>query len=220
MLGQHYLEDVVAQFRALKRMADRALAQVSDEQFFAQLDPESNSLAMIVKHMAGNLVSRWTDFLTADGEKPDRQRDSEFLIQPGDTRAALAARWETGWQRLFTALAPLTADDLLRTIRIRGEGHTVVQAINRQLAHYADHVGQIVFLAKHHAGAQWKTLSIPRGQSDKFNQAMQRSTGPAAGLPGKAAWSAPCATTTPRRNTDGREAHRGRAHSRQAREGS
>ncbi len=184
MLGQHYLEDVIAQFRALKRMADRALVQVDDQQYFAQLDAESNSLALIVKHVAGNLISRWTDFLTADGEKPDRKRDSEFLIEPGDTRAVLTARWETGWQRLFDALAPLSADDLLRTVRIRGEGHTVVQAVNRQLAHYADHVGQIVFLAKHCAGPNWKTLSIPRGQSEKFNQRMQQSTQPASGLPG------------------------------------
>jgi hypothetical protein len=174
MLGPHYLEDAVAQFRGLKRLADRALAQVNDEQFFAQLDPESNSLALIVKHVAGNLISRWTDFLTADGEKPDRRRDSEFLIEPGDTRAALMERWETGWQHLFDALAPLTADGLMRTVRIRGEAHTVVQAINRQLTHYADHVGQIVLLAKHYAGANWQTLSIPRGQSEKLNQEMQQ----------------------------------------------
>jgi hypothetical protein len=177
MLGEHYLEDAVAQFRGLKRLADRALWQVDDAQFFAQLDAESNSLALIVKHVAGNLISRWTDFLTADGEKPGRRRDSEFLIEPGDTRAALMERWETGWQRLFDALAPLTPDDLMRTVRIRGEEHTVVQAVNRQLTHYADHVGQIVFLAKHYAGANWKTLSIPRGQSEQFNARMDQKRG-------------------------------------------
>jgi hypothetical protein len=168
------LQDVIGQFRALKRLAERALAQVSDAQFFAQLDAESNSLALIVKHLAGNLRSRWTDFLTADGEKPDRRRDSEFLIEPGDTRAALMERWEAGWQRLFEALEPLGANDLMRTVRVRNEEHTVVQAINRQLAHYANHTGQIILLAKHYAGANWKTLSIPRGKSAEFNAKMEK----------------------------------------------
>jgi len=174
MNGQHYLEDAISMFRKMKQQAERALAQVSDEQFFAQLDAESNSLALIVKHIAGNARSRWTDFLTSDGEKPDRCRDSEFESEPGDTRASLMERWERGWQYLFDALQPLGAEDLMRTVRIRNEEHTVVQAINRQLAHYAAHVGQIVLLAKHYAGPRWQTLSIPRGKSEEFNQQMRR----------------------------------------------
>jgi hypothetical protein len=172
MSGDHYLQDVIAMFRKMKQQAERALAQVSDEQFFAQLDPEANSLALIVKHIAGNARSRWVDFLTSDGEKPDRRRDSEFEIEPGNTRAALMEHWERGWQYLFDALAPLGADGLMRTVRIRNEEHTVVQAINRQLAHYASHIGQIVLLAKHHAGPRWQTLSIPRGKSAEFNAKM------------------------------------------------
>ena len=164
-----YLEDVADQFRAYKRLADRALAQVRDEDLFVTLDPESNSLAVLIQHMAGNLISRWTDFLTTDGEKPDRNRDTEFERYEADTRDALMARWESGWGLLFAALEPLTDDDLQKTVSIRGEAHTVLQAINRQLTHYASHVGQIVFLAKHLAGPRWKTLSIPRGQSRQFD---------------------------------------------------
>lgn len=173
MHGQHYLEDAILLFRKMKQQAERALAQVNDEQFFAQLDAEANSLALIVKHIAGNAHSRWTDFLTSDGEKADRRRDSEFEIEPGNTRAALMERWERGWQYLFDALAPFGADDLMRTVRIRNEEHTVLQAINRQLAHYASHVGQIVLLAKHYAGPRWQTLSIPRGKSEEFNAKMR-----------------------------------------------
>lgn len=170
MTGEHYLDDVRTQFRKMKELAEKALAQVSDEAFFAQLDPESNSIALIVKHVAGNARSRWTDFLAADGEKPDRGRDSEFIVEPGDTRASLLERWEAAWQALFDALAPLTAADLERTVLIRGEAHTVMQAINRQMAHYAYHLGQIVYLARHYAGSRWQTLSIPRGKSEEFNR--------------------------------------------------
>ena len=167
------MEDALREFRRLKRQAEKALAQVSDDEFFRALDEESNSLAIIVKHLAGNLRSRWLDFLTADGEKPDRHRDSEFIIEPGDTRAALMERWERDWKYLFDALEPLGEDDLMRSVTIRGEPHTVVQAVNRQLSHYGAHVGQIVFLAKHLAGPNWKTLSVPRGQSEQFNQKMK-----------------------------------------------
>ncbi len=146
------------------------MAQVSDDGFFATLDPDANSIAVLVKHIAGNLRSRWTDFLTSDGEKPDRRRDSEFEIEPSDSRAALLERWEAGWRALFAAIEPLEPDDLLRTVTIRGEPHSVLQAISRQLTHYGEHVGQIVLLAKHEAGKGWRTLSIERGKSEEFNR--------------------------------------------------
>ena len=168
-LGSHYLADALNEFRKYKGFADKALAQVRDDDWFRRLDPESNSLALLLKHLSGNMRSRWTDFLTTDGEKPDRNRDSEFEELDGDTKEAILARWEAGWRLLFDALDPLTEDDLQRTVAIRGEPHTVLQAINRQLTHYASHVGQIVFLAKHLAGARWQTLSIPRGKSREFD---------------------------------------------------
>jgi hypothetical protein len=173
-----YLTDAVIQFRALKGAAEKALAQVDDSQFFTRLDAESNSLALIVKHVAGNLRSRWTDFLTADGEKPDRRRDAEFEDEEGDSREGLMRRWEAGWRTLFDALAPLTGEDLSRTVLIRGEAHTVMQAVNRQLTHYAGHVGQIVFLAKHLARDRWQTLSVPRRKSEDFNAQMRERQGP------------------------------------------
>ena len=142
-------------------MAERAIAQVTDEQLTRTLDPESNSIALIVKHLAGNMRSRWTDFLTTDGEKPDRDRDSEFEIPPSN-RAELMRIWEDGWQRVFAALEPLSDADLSRTVTIRGEPHAVIQAIHRQLAHYASHIGQIVLLAKHLQSDRWQTLSIPK----------------------------------------------------------
>ena len=146
------------------------MAQCPDEGLFVMLDAESNSIAIIVKHMAGNMRSRWKDFLTTDGEKPDRNRDTEFEAPP-KTRAELIAMWEGGWKYLFDALAPLSESDLTRTVTIRSEPHSVMQAINRQVAHYAHHVGQIVLLAKHFAtkaGKKWETLSVPRGQSKQF----------------------------------------------------
>ena len=184
MQGKHWLEDALREFRRLKRGAEKALAQVSDEEFFRALDSESNSLAIIVKHLAGNLRSRWMDFLSTDGEKPDRNRDSEFVIEAGDTRAALMERWERGWKYLFDALEPLGGDDLMRSVTIRGEPHTVVQAVNRQLTHYGAHVGQIVFLAKHLAGPRWQTLSVPRGQSEQFNQKMKEKAAQRQSSPG------------------------------------
>lgn len=163
-----FLEDALSLFRFSKSLADRAMAQVTDEQLYATLDPETNSIALIVKHMAGNMRSRWTDFLTTDGEKADRNRDSEF-VDPPSTRAELLRMWEDGWSRLFTAIEPLTDADLARTVTIRGEAHSVLQAINRQLGHMSYHTGQIVFLAKHLASDHWQSLSVPRGRSAEFN---------------------------------------------------
>ena len=168
-LAEHYIENATAEFRGLKRLADKAAAQVSDEEFFRAIDPESNSIALIMKHLAGNMRSRWTDFLTSDGEKPDRRRDSEFLIE-GEDRPAIEEKWEAGWQALFDALAQLEPEDLMRHVQIRREPHTVVEAVNRQLTHYGEHVGQIVVLAKHLKSADWKSLSIPRGMSEAFNR--------------------------------------------------
>jgi len=164
-----YLREAIRQFRGLKKLADKALAQTAPADFFKTLDEESNSIAVIVKHLAGNMRSRWSDFLTSDGEKEDRRRDSEFLLEPGDTRESLEQRWNDGWNLTFLAIEPLAAEDLRRTVTIRGEPHSVLRAINRQIAHYAYHVGQLVFLAKHFAGARWESLSIPRGKSEEFN---------------------------------------------------
>jgi uncharacterized damage-inducible protein DinB len=164
-----YLADSRELFRYYKKLAERAMDQLSDEQLFAVLDHEANSIAVIVKHMAGNMRSRWTDFLTTDGEKPDRDRDNEFVAPPA-TRKALMDQWEAGWARVFQALDPLTDADLSRTVTIRGEAHSVMQAINRQVAHYAHHVGQIVFLAKHLACDRWQSLSVPRNLSAEFNR--------------------------------------------------
>jgi hypothetical protein len=164
-----YIKDSIAVFRQYKKLAERAMEQVADEQLFVAIDAEANSIAIIVKHMVGNMRSRWTDFLTTDGEKPSRNRDSEFA-EPPATRAALLAEWEAGWSCVFAALEPLSDEDLGRTITIRGEAHSVMQAINRQLAHYPHHVGQIVLLAKHFAGDRWQSLSIPRNRSAEFNR--------------------------------------------------
>lgn len=169
-----FVLDIRIQARKLKELADKAIAQIRDEDLTVVLDPESNSIAMIVQHLAGNLRSRWTDFLTSDGEKPDRDRDAEFEAHGGTTRASLLAAWDEGWGRLFSTLDGLTAEDLGKTVTIRSEPHTAVQAINRGIAHAAYHVGQIVLLAKHFASADWKTLSIPRRQSQQFNEAMRR----------------------------------------------
>ena len=164
-----YLRDSIGVFRYYKTLAERAMARVSDEQLFIALDGESNSIAIVVKHMTGNMRSRWTDFLSTDGEKPDRNRDAEFHGPPA-TRAALMALWEEGWECLFHALSALTDNDLAHTVTIRGEGHSVMQAINRQLAHYPYHCGQIVLLAKHLNHDGWKSLTVPRGKSEEFNQ--------------------------------------------------
>jgi len=174
-LAAHYLQDAVRVLRAQKKLADGAAAQVSDEEFFRAIDAESNSIAVIMKHMAGNMRSRWTDFLTSDGEKPDRHRDSEFVAE-GEDRKALMERWEAGWRTVFETLESLKPEEIDRTVSIRGEPHTVVEAVNRQLSHYGQHTGQIVFLAKHLRSSDWKTLSIARGKSEDFNNGPERPT--------------------------------------------
>jgi Protein of unknown function (DUF1572) len=164
-----YLKDSLAILRYYKGLAERAMAQLADEQLVAVIDEESNSIAVVVKHMTGNMRSRFADFLTSDGEKPDRRRDLEFT-DPEQTREGLIAQWDTGWACVFAALEPLVEDDLARTVTIRGEAHSVMQAINRQVAHYSYHCGQIVFLAKHLQAGAWEPLSVPRGQSEEFNR--------------------------------------------------
>jgi len=164
-----YLQDSLALFRFQKKTGEGAMEQVSDEQLFQTLDEEMNSIAIIVKHMVGNMRSRWTDFLNSDGEKSDRNRDSEFVAPPA-TREDLMRLWNEGWAIVFNAIGPLTDSDLGRTVTIRGEPHSVMQAINRQLSHYAYHCGQIVFLAKHFKADQWKSLSVPRNRSAEFNR--------------------------------------------------
>jgi hypothetical protein len=168
-LAEDYLRDSVSSFRAYKKLADRAIEQVKDDELFVVLDAEANSIAVIMKHMAGNMISRWTDFLTSDGEKPDRNRDLEFVIDPQTSREDVLTYWARGWQTVFQAVEPLQPQDLGKMVYIRGQEHTVVQAINRQTAHYAYHIGQIVFLAKHFRSSEWKSLSIPRNQSAQFN---------------------------------------------------
>jgi hypothetical protein len=164
-----YLRDSLSLFHYYKKLTERAMEQVSDEQLFAVLDGEMNSIAIIVKHLAGNMRSRWTEFLTSDGEKNDRKRDTEFE-NPPSTRVALMKLWDEGWNCVFAALQPLSDSDVDRTVLIRGEPHSVMQAVNRQIAHYAYHCGQIVFLAKHLQSTKWKPLTVPRGKSEEFNQ--------------------------------------------------
>ena len=164
-----YLRDSISLFHYYKKLSERAMEQVTDEQLFAALDGEMNSIAIIVKHLTGNMRSRWTDFLTSDGEKSDRKRDTEFENPPA-TRDALMKLWEEGWNCGFAALAPLSDADVDRPVEIRGEPHSVMQAVNRQIAHYAYHCGQIVFLAKHLQSTKWKSLTVPRGKSEEFNQ--------------------------------------------------
>jgi hypothetical protein len=164
-----HLFDSLAVFRQYKKLAEAAMAQATDEQLYVTLDPEANSIALVVKHMTGNMRSRWTNFLTTDGEKPDRNRDSEF-VEPPPSREALMQLWENGWNCVFAALEPLTDADLGRTVTIRGEAHSVMQAINRQIAHYASHCGQIVLLAKHFQHEHWKSLSVPKNKSAEVNR--------------------------------------------------
>jgi len=166
---KNFHADAIASYRQCKKMVERAVEQISDEEFFTKIDAESNSIAIIVKHIAGNLHSRWRDFLTTDGEKADRNRDTEFEMI-ADTRESLMKFWEAGWQTLFDNVEPLTVDDFSRTVTIRGEPHTIVEALNRQLTHYAYHAGQIVLLARHFRSYEWKTLSVPKNKSAEFNQ--------------------------------------------------
>jgi uncharacterized damage-inducible protein DinB len=184
MKSESILDIAREELDKIKKLTEKALVQLSDEQLNQQIDPESNSVAVIVRHMAGNMRSRWTDFLTTDGEKPDRMRDQEFE-ETRPSRAALMAEWEDGWRRVFEALGPLTDADLGRVVMIRSEPHTVYKAISRQVAHYAGHAYQILFLAKHLKGAAWQTMSIPRGQSEEFNRRMlaqQRTSKPSGHL--------------------------------------
>jgi len=170
---QNYFDDAVKALKAYKKLADKAIAQMKDDEFFITLDEEANSVAVIMKHMAGNMFSRWTNFLTTDGEKPDRNRDMEFVIEPSTTKTDVLDYWERGWARVFEALEPLTLEDFEKTVMIRGEEHTIVMAINRQLMHYSYHIGQIVFLAKHFRSNEWSSLSIPRNKSAEFNSSVQ-----------------------------------------------
>ena len=176
----HYLDEARRQLRGHKRMGEGAMSQLKDEQFFVALDPEANSVAVLVKHLAGNMRSRFTDFLTSDGEKPDRFRDREFELTAETSRADVMKWWEDGWRRVFAAIDPLQPEDVMRTVTIRGEPHTVLQAINRQIAHYAQHIGQMVFLAKHLQSSEWKTLSIPRGKSEDYKVAPPHTYKPAS----------------------------------------
>jgi uncharacterized protein DUF1572 len=162
LIERHYLDDAVFQLRKLKSQADNAIAQIDDRQFFELIDADANSIAIIMKHVAGNMRSRWSDFLTTDGEKPERNRDAEFEPEGDETRPAIVARWEESWRLLFGTISSLQPGDLGKTVTVRGEPHTVLQAINRQVSHYSAHVGQIVLLAKHFAGSKWNTLSIPK----------------------------------------------------------
>lgn len=174
---QNYFDDALSALRAYKKLADKAIAQLKDEEFFITLDEEANSVAVIMKHMAGNMFSRWTDFLTSDGEKPNRNRDMEFVIEAQTTKADVIDYWERGWKCVFDALDPLRPEDFEKTVKIRGEEHTIVQAINRQLMHYSYHIGQIVFLAKHFRSADWQSLSIPRNRSAAFNDYLANQPG-------------------------------------------
>lgn len=167
-LAFHYLDEIKRQLRGHKRMAESAIAQLTDEELFKQIDPEANSVAIIVKHIAGNARSRFTDFLTSDGEKPNRFRDREFELTSRTTREEVMRWWEEGWACVFGAIDELKPEDVERTVTIRQEPHTVLQALNRALAHYAQHIGQLVFLAKHLRRSQWQTLSIPRGKSEEY----------------------------------------------------
>jgi hypothetical protein len=173
--GAHFLENARFETRRLKELAERAIAQVDDSLLHHALDPESNSIAVLMQHLGGNLSSRWTRFLETDGEKPDRNRDGEFETNRTLTRQDLTEIWEGGWSRCFESLDSLTPDDLSKRVRIRGEEHTVSQAIQRQIVHSAYHVGQIVFLAKHLSSAGWTSLSIPRGRSRDFQGGYRKS---------------------------------------------
>src|SRR2546421_1983378 len=172
-LSQHYLEDAVYTFRYYKKLAEGAFAQISDEDFFRTIDDESNSIAVNIKHLAGNMLSRWTDFLTTDGEKPERNRDMEFVMLPETTKKDMLAYWENGWKITFAAIEALTPNELMRTVKIRDQDHTVLQAIDRQMAHYAYHVGQIVYLAKHFKSTDWQSLSVPKNKSAEFSARLQ-----------------------------------------------
>jgi Protein of unknown function (DUF1572) len=177
------IEELRLEAHKLKQQAEKAIAQVDEKGFFARIDGDANSIAVLVKHLGNNLRSRWTDFYTTDGEKPDRHRDGEFELGPGDTRESLMTRWETGWSRFLDTLDAMMPADLDRTVVIRWEPHSALRAVLRGLTHAAGHVGQIVLLARHVQGAQWKTLSIPRGESEAFNARLRDHFAPKGGGP-------------------------------------
>ncbi|MFZ0292697.1 MAG: DUF1572 family protein [Candidatus Sulfotelmatobacter sp.] len=170
-LASHYIDEARRQLRGQKRLAEGAIAQLKDAELFDTLHPEGNSVAILIKHLAGNMRSRFSDFLTSDGEKPNRFRDQEFELNASTTRADVMRWWEEGWAQVFAAIDNLKPEDVMHTVTIRGEPHTVLQAINRQIAHYSGHIGQIIFLAKHFRSNQWNTLSIPRGKSEEYKTA-------------------------------------------------
>lgn len=169
VIAAAYLDEARRSFRGYKRLAEGSISQLRDDELFYSPDSESNSVAIIMKHMSGNMCSRFTDFLTSDGEKPDRNRDQEFEMEPNASREQIVGRWEDCWKIVFDTIASLKPEDLSRTVYIRGDAHTVLQALNRALAHYAYHVGQIAFLGKHIRKSDWKSLSIPKGKSAEFN---------------------------------------------------
>jgi hypothetical protein len=170
--SQHYIDSARSEFAKLKALGDKAFSQLDSANFHYKPDAESNSIALIIQHMSGNMISRWTDFLTTDGEKPNRNRDQEFEEHVQDKETLLKA-WEDGWTVFTNTLNSLSGDDMMKEVTIRGEKHTVIQAINRQLTHYGYHIGQIVYLAKHIRSAEWKTLSIAKNKSEEFNQKMK-----------------------------------------------
>ena len=171
------VETSISELKKVKALAEKAIAQLNDDQLWTRLDPESNSVAVLMRHMAGNMRSRWTDFRTSDGEKPDRHRDQEFE-DTTDSRAQLLAEWEDGWRRVFDALTPLTDGELQEIVFIRQEPHTIYKAMVRQIVHYAGHAYQILFIAKHLKGDEWTTLSVPRGKSEEFNRKMMAAKQP------------------------------------------
>jgi Protein of unknown function (DUF1572) len=173
-LAAHYLDDAMRQFHSLKALAEGALGQIDEHDLFTTLDEDANSIAVLLKHMAGSLRARWAGFPATVEDSQDRDRDSEFIVAEEDTKEVLIERWEAGWRYLFTALTPLTPEDITKTVHIRGKPLSVLEAINRQLTHYAYHVGQIVFLAKHFRSSAWQSLSIPRGKSDEFTAAVSQ----------------------------------------------
>jgi hypothetical protein len=181
MDARHYLDDVLRQLAKYRGLAERAISQVTDDDLFRTIDPESNSIAIVMKHVAGNMRSRWTDFLTTDGDKPGRDRDAEFELDRSDTKARVLERWHAGWNLTVETIGALQPADLERIVTIRGEPHTVIEAVNRQLVHYAYHVGQIVLLARHFAGARWESLSIPRGKSREYDVSKDGRTYDAGG---------------------------------------
>jgi len=183
-LAAHYLQEAGRQFRGHKRLAEGAIAQLKDDELFVTLDREANSIAILIKHLAGNMRSRFTDFLTSDGEKPDRHRDQEFELTKNTTRVDVMRWWEDGWTCVIAAIDSLRPEDLTRTVFIREEPHSVLQAINRQIAHYAYHCGQIVFLAKHLRSSDWKSLSVQRGMSEEFNRRMMEKNHQKLNAPG------------------------------------